>query len=95
MIQDCGFENSDEFADYVRALTNRDVNLEVTDSEIQQWSDQFMEQQVWRIESIRSPLRERISARFTAELWQKYIKNSTQQKKYKKRNFMENRYKHS
>lgn len=51
VVEDCGFKNSDEFAEYVRALTNRDVELEVTDEEIQQWSDQFMEQQVWRLES--------------------------------------------
>ena len=31
--------------------TNRDVELEVTDEEIQKWSDQFMAQQTWRIES--------------------------------------------
>ena len=51
VVEDCGFKNSDEFADYVRALTNRDVELEVTDEEIQKWSDQFMAQQTWRIES--------------------------------------------
>ncbi len=51
VVEDCGFSNSDEFAEYVKALTNRDVELEVTDDEIQKWSDQFMAQQVWRIES--------------------------------------------
>ncbi len=51
VVEDCGFNNSDEFADYVRALTNRDVELEVTDAEIQEWTDAFMAQQVWRLES--------------------------------------------
>ncbi len=51
VVEDCGFKNSDEFADYVRALTNRDVELEVTDAEIQEWTDAFMKQQVWRLES--------------------------------------------
>lgn len=51
VVEDCGFRNSDEFADYVRALTNRDVKLEVTDAEIQEWTDAFMKQQVWRLES--------------------------------------------
>ena len=51
VVEDCGFKDSSEFADYVRALTNRDVELEVTDGEIQKWADQFMEQQIWRIES--------------------------------------------
>ena len=51
VVEDCGFNNSDEFADYVRALTNRDVELEVTDAEIQEWTDAFMKQQVWRLES--------------------------------------------
>ena len=40
----------------VRALTNRDVELEVTDGEIQKWTDQFMTQQTWRIESNPEPL---------------------------------------
>ena len=51
VVEDCGFNNSDEFADYVRALTNRDVELEVTDAEIQEWTDAFMKQQIWRLES--------------------------------------------
>lgn len=51
VVEDCGFNTSDEFADYVRALTNRDVELAVTDAEIQKWTDQFMAQQTWRIES--------------------------------------------
>ena len=51
VVEDCGFRNSDEFADYVRALTNRDVELEVTDAEIQKWTDAFMDTQVWRLES--------------------------------------------
>lgn len=75
MIQiDAGFENSDEFADYVRALTNRDVNLEVTDSEIQQWSDQFMEQQVWRIESNPEPLTREDICTIYGRALAKYIK---------------------
>ena len=74
VIQDCGFENSDEFADYVRALTNRDVNLEVTDSEIQQWSDQFMEQQVWRIESNPEPLTREDICTIYGRALAKYIK---------------------
>ena len=51
VVEDCGFRNSEEFAEYVRALTNRDVELEVTDAEIQEWTDAFMAQQVWRLES--------------------------------------------
>ena len=74
MVEDCGFQSSDEFADYVRALTNRDVELEVTDAEIQKWTDQFMAQQTWRIESNPEPLtRDDISTIYRRALV-KYIK---------------------
>lgn len=51
VVEACGFNNSDEFADYVRELTNRDVELSVTEEEINEWTDAFMAQQIWRLES--------------------------------------------
>lgn len=49
IVEACGFANSAEFADYVRKLTNRDVDIEVTEEELQKWTDMFMEQQTWRL----------------------------------------------
>ena len=95
VIQDCGFENSDEFADYVRALTNRDVNLEVTDSEISSgrislWSSRSGESGIQSGALMRGYLDD------LRQSLAKYIKKiAHSRKKYKKRNFMENRYKHS
>ncbi len=51
IVKACGFNDSDEFADYVRELTNRDVDITVTDDEIEYWTDQFMEIQKWRLEA--------------------------------------------
>lgn len=42
IVEKCGFKNSDEFADWCRAITEADVNIEVTEEEIQQWTDDFM-----------------------------------------------------
>ena len=43
IVELCGFENSDEFAKFCKTLINRHVNIEVTNEEIEYWSDQFME----------------------------------------------------
>lgn len=51
IVDACGFKNTTEFADYVRQLTNRDVEIEVTEEELQSWTDQFMVQQAWRLEA--------------------------------------------
>lgn len=51
IVEACGFDSSAEFADYVRKLTHRDVDIEVTEAELEKWTDMFMEQQTWRIEA--------------------------------------------
>ena len=51
IVRACGFENSEEFAEYVRRLTNRDVDIEVSEEEIEYWTDQFMKIQKWRLEA--------------------------------------------
>ena len=51
IVEACGFKDSSEFADYVRKLTNRDVQIEVTEAELLKWTDMFMEQQTWRLEA--------------------------------------------
>ena len=42
IVEKCGFKNSDEFADWCRTITEADVDIEVTEDEIQQWTDDFM-----------------------------------------------------
>lgn len=42
IVEMCGFKNSDEFAEYCKTLINRHVDIEVTNEEIEYWSDQFM-----------------------------------------------------
>ena len=37
----CGFESIEEFADYAKEITNRNVDIEVSDEELQKWSDDF------------------------------------------------------
>lgn len=51
IVEACGFKDSEEFADYVMKLTTRDVDIEVTEEELQKWTDMFMEQQQWRLEA--------------------------------------------
>ena len=38
----CGFRNSDEFAEYVHNLIKGDIHIEVTEQEIQDWTDEFV-----------------------------------------------------
>lgn len=42
IVKMCGFKNSDDFADFCRLITEDDVNIEVTEQEIQEWTDDFM-----------------------------------------------------
>lgn len=74
IVKACGFENCDDFAEYVRMLTNRDVNIEVSEAEIEYWTDQFMNIQKWRLEANPEELsREDINRLYRTAL-AKYIK---------------------
>lgn len=42
IVEMCGFKNSDEFAEYCQSIIETHVNIEVTDAELQQWTDDFM-----------------------------------------------------
>ena len=75
IVEACGFKDTSDFADYVRKLTNRDVQIEVTEEEIQKWTDMFMKQQTWRLEANREELtREDIYQLFRTSL-AAYIKD--------------------
>lgn len=41
VVKMCGFENTDEMADYVNTILARDIELSVTHEEIQAWAEQF------------------------------------------------------
>lgn len=41
VVKMCGFENTDEMADYVNTILARDIKLEVTHDEIKAWAEQF------------------------------------------------------
>lgn len=43
IVEGCGFKNSDEFADYCNAFVKKHVNITVTEDELQEWTDAFME----------------------------------------------------
>lgn len=42
ILEACGFEGVDEFAEYVKIMTNRDVNITVTNAECEQWASDFV-----------------------------------------------------
>ncbi len=42
IVEQCGFANSDEFADYCNDFINRHIDIQVTEAELQQWTDDFM-----------------------------------------------------
>ncbi len=49
ILEACGFNNVDEFAEYVRAMTNRDVHMTVTEQEIDGWVEHFLTYQSRRL----------------------------------------------
>ena len=42
VVKMCGFKDSEEFAAFCRLITEDDVDIEVTEQEIQEWTDDFM-----------------------------------------------------
>lgn len=42
IVEQCGFKNSDEFADYCNEFINRHIDIEVSDEELRIWTDDFM-----------------------------------------------------
>ena len=53
LMEACGFADSNEFADFVKEVTNRDVHIQVTEEEIDKWTDDFMTMPSfqWRFEA--------------------------------------------
>lgn len=41
IVERCGFQTVDEFAEYVKKITNRNVDIEVTEEELNAWTDEF------------------------------------------------------
>lgn len=42
IVEQCGFKNSDEFADYCNTIVTKHVNITVSEEELEQWTDAFM-----------------------------------------------------
>lgn len=42
VVEACGFNNSDEFAEYCNALVKKHVHITVSEDELEQWTDAFM-----------------------------------------------------
>ena len=42
ILEACGFKDVDDFAAYVKIMTNRDVNISVTNAECEQWARDFV-----------------------------------------------------
>lgn len=42
ILEACGFDSVDAFADYVRVMTNRDVHMTVTNAECEAWAADFV-----------------------------------------------------
>ena len=42
IIEACGFKDVDEFAQYIKVLTNRDVHITVTNAECEAWAQHFI-----------------------------------------------------
>ena len=42
IVEMCGFKDSDEFAAYCKSILEKDVDIEVSDDELNQWTDDFM-----------------------------------------------------
>lgn len=41
IVEMCGFETIEEFAEYVKTITNRNVNIKISDKELEKWTDEF------------------------------------------------------
>lgn len=53
LMEACGFKDSNEFADFVKEVTNRDVHIDVSEAEIEKWTNDFMtmESFQWRFKA--------------------------------------------
>lgn len=55
IIKACGFESTDEFAQYTDAITEKHMKAQITDDDIEEWTDEFMKL-TFRINSNPEPL---------------------------------------
>lgn len=58
IMEACGFKDSTEFAKFVKHVTNRDVHIDVSEEEINKWTDDFMTLPSfqWRFKANPEPL---------------------------------------
>jgi len=46
VVQMCGFNTVEEFADYIKQICERDVHIEVTEKDIEEWAEDFCKLEV-------------------------------------------------
>lgn len=55
IVKACGFESTDDFAQYVDAITEKHMKAQISDDDIEDWTDEFMKL-TFRINSNPEPL---------------------------------------
>lgn len=56
IISNCGFKDIDEFAAYIRNFVAMDVEMTLTEEEVRNWAELFMEQEKHRITRHPEPI---------------------------------------
>lgn len=56
ILECCGFENIDAFADYIQAFVAKDVHFEVTEKELEEWAELFIVQEAHRLKRHPEPV---------------------------------------
>lgn len=65
----CGFKDSSEFAEYISEITKHDVQITVTEQEIQDWTDEFIKAE-FRLKAHPEPITREQIATIYRNYWQ-------------------------
>ena len=71
ILECCGFNNIDEFADYIQKFMEKDVHFEVTEAELEEWAKLFCVQEAHRLQ--RHP--EKVGEQEILDIYRKSLKN--------------------
>jgi alcohol dehydrogenase len=56
VIEMCGFDNIDKFAEYIQRFIAMDVHMEVTEEEVREWAELFCKQEAHRLKRHPEPI---------------------------------------
>jgi alcohol dehydrogenase len=56
VIEMCGFDNIDKFAEYIQRFIAMDVHMEVTEREVREWAELFCKQEAHRLKRHPEPI---------------------------------------